>query len=88
MQQDKIKGSRGPGRRPAGPSKASRQLDRILANGGPVVKAIRKNFHRSQLRKYRRGQVRPELEGMMLLRRLTQPEDPIEVESWALKVRA
>lgn len=89
MQLEKVERTRGPGRRPVGPSKASRQLDRILDAGGPVVSKMRAHFHRSQLRKYRRGQARPELEGMLLLRSLTSSiSDPIELESWALKTKS
>jgi hypothetical protein len=71
---------RGDGMTPR-PSRASNELDVILHEEGPLAESIRKHFTRTHLWRLRTGRRRPDIDGMVLLRKLTRGR--IILDWWA-----
>jgi len=57
-------------------TKGSRELDKILVEEGRLARAIKREFHRSVLWRYRTGRRLPELDGAVLIAKLTKRRIP------------
>jgi len=66
-------------------TKGSRELDRIMAEDGPLARAIQRKFHRSVLWRLRTGRRQPELESAVLMAKVTKGRLPESY--WTIPVR-
>jgi hypothetical protein len=68
-----IRGSRGARSNGAKePTRAAIMLDRVLSEDGPIARALRKAFIRSQLRRWRTAKRKPDIDGVLEVERLTK----------------